>query len=146
MLALMAVVAATVAPALGGWGRGRRLANAADEVAATVRWARMNAITAGVACRVETADGGTRYGVSQLDPAGEWQPVAGAYGAGRTVGDGITLTIARSDGQGEAIDLLPNGRISPVRLTLEADWGERVVLACDTAAGSLRPVADGGTP
>ena len=143
VLLLLAVVAAAAAPALSGWGRGQRLANASDELVATVRWARMKAVSDGVAVRLEADADGTHYLVSKLD-AGEWTPVAGEQGRSRAVGEKLSMRIERGDGGGEAtISMWPNGRISPVRVTLTADWGETRQLSCDGAADPLRPVKPG---
>ena len=107
----------------------------------------MKSVSDGVPCRLETDADGRNYLVSALDVEGEWKPVAGEQGGARPLGDGLTMRIDRADGSGEAtIQMWPNGRISPVRVTITADWGDAKELSCDGAADPLRPVQAGATP
>ena len=141
VLLLLAVVAAAAAPALGGWGRGQRLGNAADELVATVRWARMKSVSDGAAVRLECDADGTHYLVSELAPGGDWRPVDAEQGISRAVGEKLSLRIDRADGgDGSTISLWPNGRISPVRVTITSERGDTKVLACEGAADPLREV------
>ena len=143
VLLLLAIIAAVAVPSLGGWGRGQRLGNSSDELVATVRWARMKSVSAGVPVRVEVDAAGKQYLVSSL-AAGEWKPVDGEHGGARLVGEGLTMRVERGDGSGEpAISMWPNGRISPVRVTLTAEWGDTAELSCDGAADPLRAVKPG---
>lgn len=140
VLVLLTVVLATAAPSLARWGWGRELTNAGDDVMTAVRWARGRAISSGTPHRVEFDTRNGSFRVTHL-VGQEWVEAPGEFAEPTELPERLRLEVRRHDDAGEIIDLLPNGRVSPVEVTITADWGPALVLASPGAAEPLRVVS-----
>ena len=146
VMMVMALLLAAAAPSLSGWGRGRRLDNAADGLLAATRYARSQALATSAAHRVEIDPESGAWLVSRQQATADYAPVPGEFGRPTLPAAGIRVEIERADDvELGVIDLYANGRISPVTVRLIADWGETATLASAGAAEPLRKTK-GGAP
>lgn len=140
VLALMTVVVAMAAPSLARWGWGQELVNAGDDILSATRWARGQAVATGTPHRVEfDVEDGTFHVSRRLGQ--EWVAADGEFGSPIQLPDRLQVEVARADEAGQVIDLLPNGRVSPVEILITADDGSVLLLHSPGAAEPLRVVS-----
>lgn len=143
VLALLSIVLAIAAPSLARWGWGRELANAGDEVLTATRWARGQAIATGTPHRVEFDLANRSFHVTRL-VGQQWTAAEGEFGTPVQISDRLRIEVERADDAGAVIDLLPNGRVSPVEITITSEDGSVRTLSSPGAAEPLRVVGGGG--
>jgi Tfp pilus assembly protein FimT len=139
VLMLAALLLAAVAPNLGGFNRGRRVENTADQFLSAARWARSEAITQAMPHRLELDSGIPGWRVMRFDGTA-WDLVPGEFGREQALLPGLMIELERPDGVLDAIEFYPNGRTTPATVRISADWGGEVILQSSGAAEALRRV------
>jgi Tfp pilus assembly protein FimT len=133
VLALMALVAAATAPALGGLLSASRLQTAARDLAAQARLARDLAVNRNTSTRLEIdpAAGACRLWQLADRRAGRtqagWQPAEGGLAAERALPEGVRVTLAGP--QAGSVTFAPDGSAQDwfVRLTDDRGAGQLAV-------------------
>ena len=137
VLAILAVALGMVIPTLHGFGEGRSIEHTADQLVALARWARTQAVTQGVAYRLNLDVSNRTYGVT-VEQNGGVQPVGEEWGRVFQIPPGVNVTWnapQQPDGQYVRID--PTGRTDPVVIQLSDTKGDLKQLACYTPAEQL---------
>lgn len=155
VLVLLSLIFGMAAPSLRGFGRGSRMRNAAETLAATARWARSQAIIQGTAYRLEINGSGQPYTVSRQDGQ-NFATVVPPRGQPKELSDGMTIQLLSAEGENfqsyfaagisgqsaaqgsggstQAIYFLPTGRTDPAMIRLSGTDGTKVDVVCPTAA------------
>src|SRR5215216_191076 len=79
VLVVIATALAVAAPAMSGWGRGSRMRDAGDQLMATVKWARAQAIADGQIFRLNVDAQNARYWVT-MQQGMQFVPVDSGFG------------------------------------------------------------------
>jgi len=121
LMLIIAIIAAIAAPTLSGFGRGRRLENATNQLVAVARWARTRAISDGLVYRLNFDMSARKYWLSmQLDDgSGQFGYVPEEFGRDFTLPDDINIAanlVMQPDGM--YVEFQPNGRTDPVTIQL----------------------------
>lgn len=137
VLAIVAIMLGMVIPTLHGFGEGRNIEHAADQLVALARWARTQAVTQGVAYRLNLDVSNRTYGVT-VERNGIVDQVGEEWGRVFKIPPGVNVAWnapQQQDGQYVRID--PTGRTDPVTIQLSDDKGDVKQLACYTPAEQL---------
>ncbi len=121
LMVIIAIVAAIAAPTLSGFGRGRRLENATNQLMAVARWARTRAISDGLVYRLNFDMNAREYWLSvQLDDgSGLFGDVQEEFGRHFTLSDDINIAAnIQMQPDGMYVEFQPNGRCDPVTIQL----------------------------
>jgi type II secretion system protein H len=130
VLIIIAIVAAIAAPSLSGFGRGRRLDNAANQLLAVARWARAKSINDGVIYRLNLDVNGKAYWLTAQDDDGNFYSVNLEFGRTFSVAENINIaTNIAPQADGLYMQFQPTGRCDPSTIQLtDADSGDMVAL------------------
>lgn len=144
VMGLLALLMAVAAPDLRGWSRNGKLRDATDQMMASIRYARGQAIHDAVTYRLSVDPTGTLVQV-QRQEGGLFVAIDDTYAGPIIMPDGFVVEIDRLDGGLSAVvDFFPDGRTTPARIVLTAPWGRQVVMAAPTAAQPFELVASAG--
>lgn len=128
VLVIIGLALAVVTPSLGGWSRGMRMRNAADEVIAATRWARERAIAAAVPHSV-TVDSDSNLRVAARDGAMVLDdgPVERTF----SMPEGVTV---RVEAEGDEVWFFPDGRSASAVFRITTDRGDVMEVASGSPA------------
>src|SRR5215211_7461140 len=90
VLVVIATALAVAAPAMSGWGRGSRMRDAGDQLLATTKWARAQAIAEGQIYRLNVDPQKSLYWVT-VQEGTQFVPVDKDFGRETLAEDGATL-------------------------------------------------------
>lgn len=143
VLLLIAITMALAAPSFGGWSDGSKLRNAADEFAASARWARAQAILTGTVhvLKIDSASG--VYYVGTAEDGTTVTPVSGTFGRITEIPPWFSINLVRGGESGETLVFYPNGRCSPGVVQIVSARGKVAEIASLFAADPFRVVSDG---
>jgi prepilin-type N-terminal cleavage/methylation domain-containing protein len=138
VLMVIASALAIAAPAMSGWGRNMRLRDAGDQLHATTKWARAQAIANGQVYRLYVDAHAGSYWVSVQDGT-EYVPLENEFGGETLLENGQTIKLTDEQDQPiEFVTFYPTGRITPTcNLSISDDRGH-VDMICRTPAEGFR--------
>lgn len=147
VLAVLAILMAAAAPNLRGWSRNAKLRDATDQVLASVRYARAQAIHDAVPYHLSVDPTGSTVQVLRQGGA-QFVPVDDARARPVVLPDGFVLEIERLDATAaRGVAFFPDGRTTPARIVLTSPWGHQTILSAPTAAQPFELLASaGGAP
>jgi type II secretion system protein H len=136
VMLVMSLALALIAPSLRGWNRSARLRDTAEQFVAAAGWARSQAASEGMIYRLQLDPSAGQYSV-QVQQDDEFTAANGEFGRTTTLPEGYRFSVA---GGANAIDFYPNGRITPIRVRIEAEQGNGIEIGSDNPAQPLRVV------
>ncbi|HZL37804.1 MAG TPA: GspH/FimT family pseudopilin [Tepidisphaeraceae bacterium] len=158
VLALIAIMTGIVITRMDVFGRGKRMANSADQVVSLAAWARSQAVARGVSVRLNFDPAQNAYWLTvQNGPAYEnaFQPLSGAqtpsqyalisedWGQSFPVPTGVTFkcNIAPQI-DGIYIEFRPNGRCDPGTVQFSDGSGKTIEVGCLSATEDVHVLSD----
>ena len=147
VLMVLALIATMAAPMLSGFVRSQRMPNAAQELATTARWCRVQAISEGITYRLNFDVDGGRWWVTKDDGTGtNFVPVTTAFMSDPYVlPEGVALSTdipADTDGK-RFISFDAGGRSDVAKIALTCQ-GVEVDVTCDTPRSGYHVVSKNG--
>jgi len=141
LLLVLMVIASTLAiaaPAMSGWGRNMRLRDAGDQLHATTKWARAQAITNGQVYRLYVDAHAGSYWIGVQDGT-DFVQLDDEFSREIQLETGQTIKLTdEKDQPVEFVTFYPTGRISPTcNLSISDDRGH-VDMICRTPAEGFR--------
>ena len=138
LLMVIASALAIAAPAMSGWGRNMRLRDAGDQLHATTKWARAQAIAQGQIYRLYVDAHAGTYWVS-VQEGTEFVQLDNEFARDTVLEAGQAIKLTDEQDQPiEFVTFYPTGRISPsCNLSVSDDRGQ-VDLICRTPAEGFR--------
>ncbi len=147
VMVLITVIVGIAAPSLSNFGQGRRIGDSADQIVVLARWARSQAISRGIAFRLNfdpsqnaywlTMQSGPAYAnILQADPSAPpsvntYDQLGEEYGKRFAAPGNVTLTctaLAQQDGQ--YVEFYPTGRCDPATVRLTDVKGQVIEVGC----------------
>lgn len=149
VMMLLCVVAAMATPSLRGFSEGRKVGSCAAQVVSVGHWARTQAVTRGVAYRLNV-DPATNSFWLTTDQAGVFVTPGEEFGRMFTAPEGVTLRWygpMPTIGSGTPypfVEFLPTGRTTATASieVIDDDRGSVVEVACRSPGEPLRALAD----
>jgi type II secretion system protein H len=140
VMLIMSVLFAMVAPSLGGFGAGRKAAQAASQILTLSRWAREQAITEGRTYRLVFEPVEQVYYVMAANGP-VFERVGTDFGRPFSIPDGVEVTVEAPQLDGKSyLEFLPSGRSQPARVRVVSKNGQQTDLATLSATEPLRVV------
>jgi prepilin-type N-terminal cleavage/methylation domain-containing protein len=147
-LILVMLIAATAlaiaAPHVGGWSRGARLRNCAEEFVRMTRLARSRAVTDAAVYRIQLDTATVNFKLL-VQQGTEFVDVQKSLGRNAAPLKNATIELVRmgtelTDSAADSIDFYPTGRTQPMRIIITDDAGHKIGIECATPAEDFRVV------
>jgi type II secretion system protein H len=139
VLAILALVAAAVAPSLRGFGVGRSNSDTATRILALAKYARSEAVNDGRTYRLNFDVNELAFWLT-VQNGGAFQPAVGDFGDRYQAGDGVARLQVDLPAQPDGVYVAfgPTGRTDPVQIRLTDKLGGVIGLACLSATEEFR--------
>ena len=144
VLVVLSVIIGMCAPSLRGFGQSAKLNDATQQLLATTRWARSEAIATAVTHRIELDIANNAYSVVRQDGL-TYVPVDGEFGHATSMPIGFTLQLASGGIDGRGIEFYPTSRSTPAVVRITTPAGMTSELASNFPADTFKVItATGG--
>ncbi|MFA7236823.1 MAG: GspH/FimT family pseudopilin [Phycisphaeraceae bacterium] len=131
VLMLITLTLAMTAPSFRGWSRGGKLRDAADQFQAATLHAQSQSAAQALTYRLQIASDGKSY---QLTPLASDSTSDASASQTFTLPDHLTIQLLHvTGGDGSSIRFSPTGSTTPAQVRIAADWGDSIILACNSA-------------
>jgi len=129
VMVIITIGLAAVAPSLRGWSRGARLNAAAEQLVATARRARAQAISDGAIYRLNISRSPAQYWLT-VQSGQEFSIVQTGWGRTFDLPEGYQLELTQSDQSAEFVEFYPTGRTQVAKIRIVSDQGEGLTIQC----------------
>jgi prepilin-type N-terminal cleavage/methylation domain-containing protein len=147
VMAIIALMAAIVAPSLREFSLARRTKDSAALVVGLAEYARTQAMSEGRTYRLNFDPSARQVWLTAQDGA-TFGPPNNEYGQRFSLSDGVAMTVdIAQQKDGQYVQFQPSGRTQTANINLTGPMGDTVQIACASATELYRVVPTGeGTP
>ena len=143
VLMIVAIVSMIAAPALNNFAKGRGIGNCAEQIVSLTRWARTQAITRGVAYRLNLDPATRTFWLTVVRDDGTVDYLGEEFGRVFTAPDGVSLEWnAPPQQDGQYIQFLPTGRTDPATIRVSDTRGKVIEISCFSPTELFHIVTD----